>query len=105
MERRSQRAPALDSLEGYEAYEYWTLCVLAEASSSMLLPAIYRLTHERLRSENLLREDEKDFEYTIRWVLSNMGKDGRVKNTAPGQGEWQITDRGRVWLVKEDDFG
>jgi hypothetical protein len=90
-------------------YEYWTLVALGEVSGPQGLKAIYSRVHALLKRENLLAEGEES-EWRIRWTLSNAGKKGRVKNTAPHEGEWEITDEGRFWLtadllmVKEEEL-
>jgi hypothetical protein len=78
-------------------YGYWTLFALSNSSEPLHLEAIYRRVHADLRHNNLLREGD-ELDYWVRWALSNAQKKGHVKNTAPAEGEWQITEKGRYWL-------
>lgn len=79
-------------------YEYWTLLVLNKASGPLTLGTVYREVSRSLKREKLLREGE-DFEWRIRWTLSNAGKKGLAKNAA--RGEWEITQRGREWVTRD----
>ncbi len=83
------------------AHESWVLRALNDIGRPVGLKAIYDRVIPDLKRENLLRHGE-DPEYMVRWALSNLRKAGFVKNTRPGEGEWEITDSGRADLQPKD---
>ena len=89
-----------------QQYWSWTLQALVDLGGGPVgLKPIYRQV-DKTEHQNVLREGtkRKDFEYEIRWALSNMQKKNLVRNST--RGEWEITDTGRDWLRPlPEDFG